>query len=70
VFFRNRPYAPAKAFYFDLFADNGGDLRQIVFLDMARNHMAVADQPRGVGMAVMFGCSIVGAWAAALKRGI
>jgi hypothetical protein len=33
-FLRNRPYAPVKAFYFDLPADNGGDLGQVAFLDM------------------------------------
>jgi hypothetical protein len=56
VFFHNRPYTPVMTFDLGLFADNGDDLGQVAFLYIVQDHVAIANQLRGVVVAVMLGC--------------
>jgi hypothetical protein len=55
-YLRSRPYAPVKAFYFDPFADNGGDLRQIALFDIVQDYVIATDHLDGVTTAAPFGC--------------
>jgi hypothetical protein len=56
-FFRNCTYAPVNAFYFNLSANNRGDLRHVAFLDTVQNQMIAANHLSGVAMAVIFDIS-------------
>jgi hypothetical protein len=53
-FLRNRPNAPVKAFYLDLLAYNGADLRQICTSYIVQDHVIAANHLSGVMMAAPF----------------